>query len=301
MVFNRLRYWLYRTRFRLREYLPFGSYLHLDLELSAACNLSCIMCPYGEGTFDISKQGMMPVGMARRALKQARAAGALSVKLNFRGEPGLSQHLISLVKEAKTLGYVEVIINTNLTAFSKRRLRDLCDAGLDLLIVSVDGATKETYEKIRVNADFDKLKQNLEYVWGLPSRPRVRIQMTVQDTNRHEVELMGQVFGSWSWGPLCDELNFNPVRSDNSGERKRCPQPFQRIVVLWTGQVLACCSGWGVTPETQTGEDTVIGQFPEQSLTEIWKSRARKELLYFARNPTRGGPCKGCLVGGSYK
>jgi radical SAM protein with 4Fe4S-binding SPASM domain len=246
------------------------------------------MCPFGEGTFDDSKQGMMSRPMAREALNQARTMGALSVKLNFRGEPGLSPLLLDAVRHAKTLGYVEVMINTNLTSFSKRRLKALCDAGLDLMIVSVDGVTKEIYEAIRVNGDFDKLLENFRYLNSLPNTPRIRINFTVQDRNRHEAIDM-----NWRFGSLCDEIQFNPIRSDNSGERQRCGQPFQRLIVAWNGQVFACCNSW----ENQYP----VGQFPEQTLTEIWNGERLKTLQGYAKTPEQGPPCDTCLVGCSYK
>jgi radical SAM protein with 4Fe4S-binding SPASM domain len=288
-----LRYWLYRLRFRLREWIPGRFPIHLDLELAGRCQLACTMCPYGEGTFDDSKQGMMPPDIAWSALRQAREGGALSVKLNFRGEPGLCSYLSDAVAWAKELGFVEVIINTNLTAFSKRRLKELILAGLDRMIVSVDGATKETYEAIRIKGDFYKLIENLCILntyrmrWRV-NKPRLCLQMTVQDQNRHEMELMRKTFSRFS-----DEIQFNPVRSDNAGKRKKCPQPWQRLVVMWDGQVGACCSNWN--------NEAVIGEFPKQNLLEIWESRTRKQLLHFAADPNRGGPCKGCLVGGSYR
>ena len=285
---NKLRHLYYRARFHLAPYLPLSFATHVDIELAGKCQLRCVMCPFGDhedGTGSFDHQGMMPRDMAEKALREARSNGALSVKLNFRGEPGLSPYLIDMVRLAKGLGYVEVMLNTNLTAFSQRRLRELCEAGLDKLIVSVDGATKETYEAIRINGDFDRLCANLADLQG---RTHIRIQMTAQDKNRHEVALMQEKFG-----PLCDELTFNSVRSDNSGERKQCPQPWQRLVVMWDGQVGACCSNWE--------NEAVIGRYPDQSLKQIWQSQKRKDLLHFARDPNRGGPCQGCLVGGGYK
>ena len=163
----------------------------------------------------------------------------------------------------------------------------MVDAGLDLMIVSVDGATAETYESIRIKGDFVKLMDNLHYIHTLPYPPRIRINMTVQDKNRHEVEMMEGIFGH-----LCDEIRFNAIRSDNSGERKKCPQPSQRLVIMWDGQVGGCCSNWR--------NEAVIGQFPEQSLREIWDGTQRRGLLHYAADPNRGGPCKGCLVGDSY-
>lgn len=288
-----IQYLLYRLRFHLRQWFPGKFPIHVDIELAGKCQLACVMCPFGDnsdgtGSFDSSKQGMMPHEMVSLAIRQAYKGGAKSIKFNFRGEPGLSPNLHIWVDLARALGFIDIMINTNLTAFSHRRLKGLADAGLDLLIVSVDGATKKTYESIRIKGDFGKLVGNLEYLNSLPNRPKIRINMTVQDKNRREVDMMEKVFGK-----LCDEIQFNAVRSDNSGERKKCPQPSQRLVIMWDGQVGACCSNWN--------NEAVIGKFPEQSLQEIWDGPKRKQLLYYAADPNRGGPCKGCLVGGSYK
>lgn len=277
----------YRAKFRLAPYLPLRGPTHLDLELSGKCPLRCVMCPFGDGAFDETCQGMMPWSVAKAALDQARELGAMSLKPNFRGEPGLSPILINTVKRAKELGYTEILMNTNLTTFSKRRLKALCDAGLDLMIVSVDGATKETYEAIRINGNFEKLMENFHYLNELPNTPRLRINFTVQAKNRHEVAAM-----EWKFRNLCDEIKFNSVRSDNSGERKKCGQPWQRLTVMWDGQVGGCCSNWS--------NEAVIGKFPERSLERIWQGMERQRLLHTAADPNRGGPCKGCLVGDSY-
>lgn len=285
-----LKYALYRAKFRAREWTGPGAFpVHVDIELAGKCQLACTMCPYGTGEWGTDRQGMMPYGMALKALMQAHDGGASSVKLNFRGEPGLHPRLIDVVYLAKGAGFVEVSINTNLTSFSTRRLKALCDARLDLCIVSADGATAETYESIRVGGDFHKLLDRLEELHNYVPRPRIRVQMVVQDKNRHEVELAKKVFG-----PLCDELQFHPIREDNQGgERKLCAQPFQRLIVAWNGEVYGCCNNWGVP--------NVLGHFPARSLADIWAGDAAKTLRRLAKHPERGSPCDTCQVSDSYR
>lgn len=281
-----MRYFIYRFKWWLAEKfnIHFKAPLHLDIELTNQCNLACTMCPHGDKDWKPVK-GMMTVGMVERALIQGR--GIPSVKFNFRGEAGLHKDLASFVRYAKTLNYVDIQINTNLVAFSERRLKEICDAGLNRMIVSVDGATKETYEKIRVGSNYNKLISNLQYLHGLKKRPKIRVQMTEQGENQHEVELFRKTFGQWA-----DEVIVKPVRT-LTGERKRCPQPSQRLVVGWNGVSYGCCGNWD--------DNFPVGQFPEQSLIELWNAEPMKLLRQIARDPARNNPCKNCGVGASYK
>ena len=285
-----LKYWQYRASFALAPYFHRSFPVHLDIEVAGKCQLACTMCPYGTGEFDESKQGMMDREICEMALIEGAKYGAKSVKLNYRGEPGLCSYLDEAVSLANGLGYIEVAINTNLTAFSTRRLQKVCNAGLDLIIISMDGATKKTYESIRINGDFAKLVDNLEWlnVYRIDHpKPKVRIQMVVQDKNRDEIGLM-QKYRMW-----CDEMVFQRLRQDNSGERKRCPQPHQRLIVGWDGECYSCCSNWN--------KEWPVGKYPDQSLAEIWEGARANELRRISAHPESGYPCDKCLVGGSYK
>ena len=67
------------------------------------------------------------------------------------------------------------------------------NAGIDLIIISIDGNTKETYEKIRIGGDFEKLEQNIEYLLHYRnekkySRPLVRLQYVKMKENIQEFE-----------------------------------------------------------------------------------------------------------------
>ena len=289
-----LRQKIQRLKFRMAPYFPRPFPPHIDIELSAKCQLECKMCPYGTGGFDKSMQGMMPERMAAVALAQGALYGAKTVKFNFRGEPGLSTYLTNMVCYAKRLGYVETMINTNLTAFSKRRLKDLCKAGLDTMIVSVDGARKKTYEAIRKGGSFDTLVHNLIFVQRQHPRPWLRIQMVVQKANEHEVPLMEVLFKD-----LCDEIVYQDVMDRGAGEqgtspeRQWCHQPWQRLVIAWDGTVFGCCGNWN--------NECPIGNIEKDTLKDIWLGSSMEKLREMAKDPNQGFPCKDCTVGMSYK
>lgn len=286
-----VKYLLYRFRWWLADhtaYLPKAP-INLDLELAGKCQLSCTMCPYGLGTFDESKQGMMPLEMAERALQEARAIGVKAIKLNFRGEPGLSKHLVPLINYAKALGFVDVFINTNLLAFSDSRLRQLVNSDIDKIIVSIDGCDKETYEKVRVGGDFDKLVKNirkLSVYRGFKLKPKIILQMVSEEPDERLYDLPA------------DGYRFVKVQDRGQGigkktsKRRRCPQPRQRLVIGWDGTIFACCSNWG--------NEYPLGNYNEISLLDAWHG-SKMQTLREISTKCDDFPCKDCQVSGSYK
>lgn len=289
-----VRHSIYRLKFNWRKWFEYaGSFpVHVDIELAGKCQLACIMCPYGDGSFDKSKQGMMDTKIAIEAIQQAAKGGAKSIKFNFRGEPALHKNLEYFVYVAKQLGIVETSINTNLTAFTHKRLYDLCVNGLDLMIISIDGATKNTYESIRVNGNWEKLISNLNYISSFHriNRPKIRIQVVKQLLNSYEINT--RMF-RYEFASKSDELIYQNLRQDNKGERRRCPQPWQRLIVGWDGKVFACCSNWN--------NEFPVGQFPEDSLYQIWNNGLRLQVLRDHARNFHDNPCKDCTVGASYK
>ncbi|PJF46004.1 MAG: hypothetical protein CUN48_16010, partial [Candidatus Thermofonsia Clade 3 bacterium] len=65
------------------------------------------------------------------------------------------------VAEAKRLG-ARVELITNGTLLTEQRSRQLIEAGLDLLWVSIDGATPESYADVRLGAELPNVLANLQ-------------------------------------------------------------------------------------------------------------------------------------------
>jgi radical SAM protein with 4Fe4S-binding SPASM domain len=282
--------------------LPFP--LHLDLELTEACNLKCVMCVHG--TTGVADTGMMDMAFARRMISEAAAGGVRSIKFNWRGEPALHTGLEELVAYAKRQGILEVQINTNGIPFTEERIRALIEAGLDRVIFSMDGATRATYERIRVGASFDKLMRNIQRFHAIRAslgrvRPFIRIQMVRMRDNREEVAEFMRM-----WRGVADDIAVKDVTDRGQGGhlfvgdqvttgRRRCNQPWQRMIVARDGKVFPCCSDWYRTYE--------IGDAAVTPLREIWRG-GRMEAL---RDINRQGkldstdPCKDCFVTSSYE
>jgi MoaA/NifB/PqqE/SkfB family radical SAM enzyme len=77
------------------------------------------------------------------------------------GEPLFHPRTVEWVAEAKRLG-ARVELITNGTLLTEQRSRQLIEAGLDLLWVSIDGATPESYADVRLGAELPNVLANLQ-------------------------------------------------------------------------------------------------------------------------------------------
>ena len=110
------------------------------------------MCP----NKDLAKaqKGFMDFGLFRKIIDEA-AGFAFDVNLHHRGESLLHPDFFEMVAYAHEAGLV-TRFHTNGTLLDEDKARRSIAAGLDQFAFSFDGFDAETYERIRVNADFEK-------------------------------------------------------------------------------------------------------------------------------------------------
>jgi len=58
---------------------------------------------------------------------------------------------------------------------------------VELIDISIDAATKETHEKIRLGSNWNKVIDNVKWLLELPNRPKVMLNFTVQNDNFREI------------------------------------------------------------------------------------------------------------------
>jgi len=254
--------------------------LCVDIETAAICDLACPFC-YRQ--YEVTPDKVMEYEVGLQIIDHAAALNVPSIKFNWRGEPLLQKRLPELVQYAKKKGILETIINTNATRLDERLARRLIEAGLDVLIFSFDGGSKETYESMRPGRfkenKFEDVYNNIKRFNELRNGsdrkfPFTRIQLVVTEKTESEIDAFKQLFRgivddvstkqyTERGGKMTDlaasdrERLGDHVRDDeyilkaNDGRffrsvgRLPCEQPYQRLLVTYDGRVGMCCYDWG--------------------------------------------------------
>jgi radical SAM protein with 4Fe4S-binding SPASM domain len=162
----------------------------VQIEPVGQCNLRCQMCaiqfrkdgpPHGPLAF-------LPFDDFRRLVVEFGTIDELH--LQGLGEPTMHPQFFDMVAWASARG-IRVSTNSNLTLWSQRRARQCVASGLACLHVSLDAASPELYERIRVNAHFGKVIRNLRRVMAARREANsplaVRIVTVLMRQNLHEL------------------------------------------------------------------------------------------------------------------
>src|SRR5689334_13490947 len=164
---------------------------YVQIEPVGQCNLRCQMCPiqfrrdgppYGPPAF-------MKFETFTRIIDEL--PGLRELHLQGLGEPMMHPRFADMVAYAVRKN-VRVTTNSNLTLLNPARAERCVTSGLDCIHVSIDGATPQTYERIRVRARLERVLHNVELVLDArrrleSRRPRLRMVVVIMRQNLHEL------------------------------------------------------------------------------------------------------------------
>jgi MoaA/NifB/PqqE/SkfB family radical SAM enzyme len=164
---------------------------YVQVEPVGQCNLRCRMCPipfrkdgppYGPPAF-------MDFDVFTRLIDQF--GNLRELHLQGLGEPMMHPRFADMVAYATRKG-VRVTTNSNLTLLNAQRAERCVTSGLACVFVSVDGATAEVYERIRLRSKLERVVRNVELLREARDRlgsstPELRMVMVVMRQNLHEL------------------------------------------------------------------------------------------------------------------
>lgn len=143
----------------------------LRVEISKVCNQKCIMCAHGQDGFRLEKTDTknMSIDVFEKVVAPLLPTTSVLVAFGL-GEPFLNKDLMSILKRAKTINpLTHIFISTNGTRLSDDILREIVVGQLiDVLQISIDGASEETYAKIRKRA-----KEGNDYLVAMDALKRI--------------------------------------------------------------------------------------------------------------------------------
>lgn len=292
--------------------LPFSA----SIEPTTACNLGCPECPSGLKSFT-RPTGRLDVELNQKMLHQL-GKQMLYINYYFQGEPFLNPEFLQLIKDAKKHN-IYTATSTNGHFITPQKAEEIVDAGLDRLIISIDGLTQKTYEQYRRNGKLEKVLQATKYMVEAKKKkksktPHLIFQFLVVAPNEHEVE---EVFNLGSemgvdevrlkTAQLYDYKHGNPLMPKNEkyarykkmkdGTYKLkyklgdyCWRMWSSTVLTWDGKVLACCF--------DKDAKHTLGNMAKIPFVEIWKSKRYlgfRESVFTRRKSI--DICKNCSEG----
>lgn len=142
----------------IRLHRPVTHLTKIYIEPTVACNLDCITCFRNAWDQPLGRMTEETFTRILNGLKELSPRP--SVYFGGIGEPLFHPKTVEWIARVKELG-VKVELITNGTILNEKKAQQLIAAGLDILWVSIDGATPESYADVRMGAELPKVLENL--------------------------------------------------------------------------------------------------------------------------------------------
>jgi len=240
---------------RLSRKVIRGKPYFVKIQPTNICNADCEYC-LKEKANDFS--GKMSLSDYQAIIDSIKDYTCM-VALHYSGEPLFNEHIYTMINYAHK-NKIATYMSTNLQQCTPISAQRIVSSGLDLLTVSVDGLTQETYRRHRKKGSLpvvfdnirilveEKRKQKCKY-------PLINLQLVVTVHNEHEVSEFRSVAKSLG----VDGFDFKPVGTydksilphnpkyirgvyrNSNIKRKPCWWLWGAMVISWDCAVIPCC------------------------------------------------------------
>ncbi len=168
----------------LRFHPPITHLAKVYIEPTNACNLECRTCVRNVWNEPIGQMSSKTFDRILEGLK--KFSPKPTVFFGGFGEPLAHPAIAEMVGQVKALGGSTELI-TNGTLLTRETSRQLIEAGLDKLWVSLDGAKPESYTDVRLGAALPEVILNLAGFRDACPCPDYFFSLSYQTQNRHRV------------------------------------------------------------------------------------------------------------------
>ena len=274
----------------------------LTIDPTNFCTLKCPFCPTGQGRNSRTK-ATLSLDNFKKIIDEL---GPYLIHIDFCnwGEPLLNKQIYEMIKIAQQYR-IDTKVDSNLNHFSEEDAEKMIVAGLNKIIVSIDGITPQTYSKYRVGGDFTQAMNNLKLLLKKKrqlkrSNPYISWQFLVFRHNEHEIEevrrwgsdlgvdhvgITKAFIGDKNWIPINEDYSHYKKEEINNqytseyfkiAEEAMCNWLWEAIVINPDGSVSPCCS--------VEDEKDDFGNIFHQSFIEVWNNEKYRVARRYNRD-----------------
>jgi MoaA/NifB/PqqE/SkfB family radical SAM enzyme len=182
-------------------------WITVRMDITNKCNLRCVMCHYKEKEI-YSQPAMMITAPQLKHMLHDIAPYVSNIMLSCGFEPLVSKHFEEIVSMIHhDYPHMEIALCTNAMLMDSRIRKILIEKNVSHLILSFDGVTQHTIEKIRVGADYNKIVGNIKALRDLKLKfnrqfPLMFMDFVLMNSNLHEAPTFVR---------LCSELGIDTI------------------------------------------------------------------------------------------
>ncbi len=258
----------------------------VEFQTLSTCNATCVFCPHCRSPKEIP-HGRMDDGLIRKIIAECARHMVGRISPYLTNEPLMDKRMPGILRDIKKtcLLPVKTKINSNASLLTEDVGRQLIEAKLDQLWISVNGYSEESY-RASMGLDFERTMANINAFLDMKKtlgvkRPKIVITTIKTKLVEHELEKAREYWAS-------RDVKFSIHNLDNrSGEeatdgirpaarnpkfRRNCDLFLKQAYIVENGDMIICCHDWR--------QSVVVGNVAKNSIAQVWNSDRFKTLIY---------------------
>lgn len=281
-IINEIRYGFYD---RLSDQFP----SQLLVDVAEYCNLECIHCPHA--TFKKSEHyngAKLDPSLNKKLVDEVKLFGkgiTQYIRYASNGEPLIHPQIYEMLKYAVDNSDTKVTLTTNGTLLNEQNIARLIDTGVDVVDISIDAFSAETYSKVRINGDLNITSGNainlIKEAKKCGGKSKIVISYVELPENSNETSSFEKFWKDngadyvvirrlHSCSGAKESLAEQRRNENDSIKRRPCLYPWERIVLNPKGFLDYCPSDWF--------DGSRITEYKDTTIKETWNGEYYREL-----------------------
>lgn len=261
---------------------------YFQIETARVCNARCPYCASNQ--WDKSTP-FMSDALFNKVVDEIRDYNGWInwVCISRAGEPLLDRKIGTRVRILKQAGIRRVNMTTNASMLNESKARELLEAGLDEIMLSIDSIEKAEYEKIKIGLDFHAVMKNIESFMNLRQEINQEVIVRVRAVSFFNLDEKEHRIKADRWEAFWKQFRrpqdrIYMKRPHNWGNQK-----------FWDGNIPSydlvyhpCILPWSTLHITSSGTATIcpmdydakfnLGDLNRQTIREIWTGKEISDI-----------------------